>query len=147
MINFTKDTDLIFKLTIVIVLMDLLSGIIAVSLMYIPPLKLANWTEYDWNMVKFFWIPTLRNSCILVIFSIFLYRKKDFIFPILFLYWLSNFSITVFIVTLEQIFTRLIVYPLGNTRGIIIVLELILSILGTIIWIQKISNKNRASLE
>jgi len=136
MIWLEKHINLFLKINGILMLLILAFGILAVLCMFgIPHNSISTWTASQWDMANFLWTPTIIYSAIYLLLAVLCFIRIYFVFPLIVLFLIPALhDITI---NITEIITYGFIYPLPNILGIFRLLTLILSIIGTILWIRK----------
>lgn len=101
------------------------------------PHSFAEWPQTNWQMAfNFFWEPTFELMLISLVFILFCVKRKRFVFPFMFLYFLTY--LPPMHLLYSQIFTSHggMLFPETNLYWVAVVLLLIVSAIGSYQWFK-----------
>jgi hypothetical protein len=99
------------------------------------------WTPYQWDMLKFLWIPTLWYLIIYLLLAALCFMKKYFAFPVsIVAMWYGFGGMSTPMLNLVLIVRDGFIYPVANLLGIIALITFVLSLIGTLLWINRLKN-------
>jgi len=128
-----------FLINGILLIVSLILGVWATLQFGMPNSNPIRWTSSQWNMIDFLWGPILADIIISLLLAAFCFLKKYIIFPVIFIY--SVYGLKIGIINMNEIIRYGFIYPIDNLSGIIIIIEFILALLGTILWIRKLKRK------
>ena len=102
----------------------------------IPRAPISSWTAYQWQMFHFYWDSALIGTLITLVIIVLSLKKRYVVFPLSLVFLLHPLKMALFNAT--QVLTLGFVYPIANIIGILVLLEFLYSIFGTVLWLRNI---------
>lgn len=131
-----KHMDSFFKLNGILWLIAIPVSIWSLySTMGLPNNSIDTWETYQWVMVKAYWVPKLMYCIIYLLFSMLCFARKYPVFPIMTLFLASSLNIILF--NINQVLEKGLIYPGPNLAGILGIIQFVLGLIGTMLWIKK----------
>jgi hypothetical protein len=137
-----KNFSIFFKFSSILLLLIIIFSFVSIyQLTGLPNTLPWNWSEQQWHVIKFLWLPTLIYNIIYLVIIGFLLRKKYFVFPLILIMCIFSKSL---ITGIEYIFHYGFIYFVDSILIILWVLMSITSVIGSIAWYRNIKyNKGK----
>jgi len=105
-----------------------------------------NWSKYQHKAFVFLWEPVIITNVVFLVLAFLSFKEKFFIFPIISIFLIFKLPIAISSISQISYGDFSLFYIRAELWGIFVVLEFVISILGTILWIRRIRNntKNRS---
>lgn len=102
----------------------------------IPPGFFIHWNAYQWSIFRFYWDSFPIELLQILVVTILAFKKRYIVFVISLLINFHVYLNSFF--SLKEILLYGFVYPIDNSIGILILVQFLCTIAGTILWLRNI---------